>query len=109
MNYYLNTEDTMTDFLFLLKMHYNKFYIVDNKCAMVFANNKWGLVDRNLNLIIPIIYDTLSNPFPNVFIALHDYAYGAFNEKGEVIIPFKYKTYHMLFSAYQKRVLKEKS
>ena len=91
-----------------LNLSYDKFYIINNELAIVLLNYKWGLVDMCNKVIIPIIYETLTSPFPNLFIAYNGYFYGAFDEQGKLIIPFKYKTYHMLFSTYHKKVLKKR-
>lgn len=96
-----------TDFSIRLAMHYNKYYTIDDKLAIVLVNDKWGVINYKLDIIIPFEYEMITAPSSDVFFAYKDFTYGAFNTKGEIILPFKYKTYHMIFNTYYKKILKK--
>lgn len=62
---------------------------------IVSKQGKYGVVDLNNNVIIPIIYDSItsvddSDNIPGYYLVNKSSKYGVLNLKGEIIIPLRY-------------------
>jgi hypothetical protein len=53
-------------------------------------NNKWGFVDDSLIVVIPAIYDWVSDFNEGVAVVTQNNKFGYINKSGEVVIPFNY-------------------
>ena len=61
-----------------------------NGYANVSKDGKYGKINKNLELVIPLEYDSLSDISHDYIIATKDNKYGYINIKNDVIIPFEY-------------------
>ena len=75
--------------------HYFDFKLIENCICVSSANDKWGVIDNNLDIILPVNYDDV------VELCDHDYRcygiavkknkkYGIFNLNGEMKLPIEY-------------------
>lgn len=60
------------------------------KSFLVLMNNKWGVLDSNLRIKIPIEYESLEVIFPNKIAARKKNKIGFITNEGKVISPFEY-------------------
>lgn len=67
----------------------NPLYFTDSHCV-VSVNSKFGLIDKNNNLIIPIIYEDVKKEIRDNQISVKRGKYGIVNLQNQVIIPFEY-------------------
>lgn len=65
----------------------NEFYCL----PMIKKNNKWGAVNADLELIIPIENDTLIPQCCNLLLFKKDNLWGVYNKDGKLLIPNLYK------------------
>lgn len=71
----------------------------ENGYAVIRSNEKYGFIDNQVNIVIPIIYDSAEEfdsfdaytSEDNLFIVKKGDLWGAVNKKNETIIPFIYK------------------
>lgn len=64
--------------------------IIEEGLVMAFQNNKTGVVDLKLNIVIPIIYDKIELFDKNLFIVTLKNKSGLINFKGELVIAVSY-------------------
>lgn len=73
----------------------NGVFYEDKACVCAY-NDAWrikcGFVDRKSKIVIPLIYDDFKSKFVHgIAIVKKDNLFGGINEKGDTILPFKYR------------------
>lgn len=74
----------------------NVFNFSDDGFASVQTSGKWGVVNAEGRLVVPVIYEYSSGDlfegfFNGLAIVMRDGKYGYINDKGNVIIPLEYE------------------
>lgn len=73
-------------------LYYNKMHELDEneKSFCVLKNNRWGSLDSNFQVKIPLEYESLESIFPNILLARKDNKVGFISHQGKVIYPFTF-------------------
>lgn len=56
----------------------------------VMVQDRWGVIDSDGNIIVPIVYDSVSVNTPNLYRVEKDGKTGIIDGKGEILFPFIY-------------------
>lgn len=59
-------------------------------------NNKWGFVNSNKQLIVPIQYDSVSNFYAGIAVIKAANLYGTIDVNGKAVLPLKYSYIELL-------------
>ena len=87
-------------------LKYDYVYNLDENYAHIMQDNKYGLIDKDYNTIIPPIYDEeLEMLNGNLFVAKLDGKYGVIDTQNSLRLPFKYKDFRSCDSCDNKEVL----
>lgn len=77
-------------FISVIQPQYDWVQPFKNGFASVVKNNKWGVIDRNNNIIIPIMYDSIQIVNNDRIIILLNGKYGVIDASNKIIIPMRY-------------------
>ena len=92
----IHTPESINEFVkrypnYPFKNELQKDYQLANSTFYPFQkNNKWGFVDDSLVVVIPTIYDWVSDFNEGVAVATQNNKMGYINKSGEIVISFNY-------------------
>lgn len=86
-------------------LHYDRIseFDANDKSFLVSINYKWGVLDSNFQVRIPIKYESLEIIFPNIIAARENNKIGFINQDGKVISPFLYDWIEPFEDIYMKQ------
>ncbi|MCB6062518.1 WG repeat-containing protein [Flavobacterium psychrophilum] len=87
------------------KNWYEKELFFEGNYCVVSINNKFGIIDKKENLIIPIIYEDIKKEVLDNQIIVKNGKFGIVNLQNQIIIPFEYDDIN--FSNIEGSFLKE--
>ena len=93
----------------VISQHYTDITYLYNDYLEVNLNGKKGVIDKDLKIVLPVIYDEIKM-YPshkNEFIVLKGNKFGVINNLGATILPIEYSTIEPIFSLKYFSVAKE--
>ena len=74
------------------KSNYDREYLSSiEELKIVTKDGLWGVINKEGEEIIPVIYDELSDFENNLILGYKNNSFGILNAKGEEVLPFEYK------------------
>jgi hypothetical protein len=85
------------NFKTVIEPQYDKVTLFEKGYARVMKYNKWGLIDKSGNIILPLLYEYIMILNDDRFLVTKNDKHGVVDKQNNIILPVKYNQLRFLF------------